>query len=129
MIVFKRLNGKTIALNPDLIERVESTPDTVVTLVDDKKFLVAESLEEVLALITDYRAYIITRSHSLAVVDESRPTLHVVPNEIVASSHVTEADLIATAADDDADDVPPEDDDGAAVVEYLLEATRNKESS
>jgi len=81
MIVFNRLNGKTVAINPDLIERVEETPDTVITLVDDKKFLVAESLEQVIALITDYRAYVIARSTDLMVVDEGRPTLHVVPNE------------------------------------------------
>ena len=56
MIVLNRLNGKAMALNPDLIERVETTPDTVVTLVDDKKFLVSESLTEVITLIADYRA-------------------------------------------------------------------------
>ena len=85
MIVLNRLNGKAVALNPDLIERVEATPDTVVTLVDDKKFLVSESLAEVIALITDYRAYVIARSTDLRIVEEPHPTLHVVPNEVVAS--------------------------------------------
>ena len=37
MIVLTRLNGHAFALNPDLIERAESTPDTVITLVDGKK--------------------------------------------------------------------------------------------
>jgi flagellar protein FlbD len=84
--VLRRLGGGLFALNPDLVERVEATPDTVVTLVDDKKFLVEENLEEILQLIVDYRAYIITRSTELAVVDErGRPTLHVVPNEHVTS--------------------------------------------
>ena len=98
MIVFKRLGGELIALNPDLIERVEATPDTVVTMVDDKKFLVAESLEEVLELITDYRAYVIARANDLTLSNQGgRPALHVVPQEHVTSAenverHRAEAD-------------------------------------
>jgi uncharacterized protein YlzI (FlbEa/FlbD family) len=87
MIQLHRLNGQTIALNPDLIERVEETPDTVVTLIDDKKFLVAEALDDVIRLITDYRAYVIARSTDLTVVDEGRPTLHVVPNDVIVTTH------------------------------------------
>jgi uncharacterized protein YlzI (FlbEa/FlbD family) len=77
-----------IALNPDLIERVEATPDTVVTLIDEKKFLIEESLDDVLRLITDYRAYIIARSRDIAVTDYDpggRPVLHVVPDELVSN--------------------------------------------
>lgn len=87
VIVLRRLGGGLFALNPDLIERVEATPDTVVTLIDDKKFLVDETLEQVLELIVDYRAYVIIRSTELSVVhDSGRPTLHVVPNEYVTST-------------------------------------------
>lgn len=86
VIVLRRLGGGLFALNPDLVERVEATPDTVVTLVDDKKFLIEEDLETVLQLIIDYRAYIIVRSTEMAVVDNAgRPTLHVVPNEHVTT--------------------------------------------
>jgi flagellar protein FlbD len=92
VIVFKRLGGQLIALNPDLIERVEATPDTVVTMIDDKKFLVDETLEEVLKLITDYRAYVIARSNDLAVSQtDGRPTLHVVPNELITSDENIES--------------------------------------
>lgn len=94
MIVLRRLGGELIALNPDLIERVEATPDTVVTLVDDKKFLIEESLDDVLRLITDYRAYIIARSRDLSVADYDpggRPVLHVVPTELVASRSASES--------------------------------------
>jgi flagellar protein FlbD len=91
MIVFKRLGGDMIALNPDLIERAEATPDTVVTMVDETKFLVEETLEEVLTLITDYRAYVIARSNDLTLARTAgRPTLHVVPNELIASTEITE---------------------------------------
>lgn len=85
MIMFNRLNGKAVAINPDLIERVEETPDTVITLVNDKKFLVAQNVDEVISLITDYRAFVIARSTDLQVVDEGRPTLHIVPNETLVS--------------------------------------------
>jgi flagellar protein FlbD len=51
-----RLNGPAFALNPDLIERAESTPDTVITLVDGAKYVVAESLVEVVSRIRESRA-------------------------------------------------------------------------
>ena len=47
MITLTRLSGSVFALNSDLIERVDATPDTVVTLVDGKKYVVTESLDEV----------------------------------------------------------------------------------
>jgi flagellar protein FlbD len=51
-----RLNGPAFALNPDLIERAEATPDTVITLVDGAKYVVAESLVEVVDRIRESRA-------------------------------------------------------------------------
>jgi flagellar protein FlbD len=54
-----RLSGAVFALNPDLIERAEATPDTVVTLVNGSKYVIRESLEELTQLIRDYRADII----------------------------------------------------------------------
>jgi len=50
MIVLTRLNGPSFALNPDLIERIESTPDTVITLVDGAQY-VAVSLSAARDLI------------------------------------------------------------------------------
>ena len=41
MITVTRLNGPAFALNPDLIERIEATPDTVITLVDGANYVVA----------------------------------------------------------------------------------------
>ena len=49
MIRVTRLNGERFALNPDLIERVEGHPDTVAFLVDGTKYVVKESVDEVLA--------------------------------------------------------------------------------
>ncbi len=59
MIVLTRLNGAQFALNPDLIERVDRTPDTVITLVDGTKYLVRESLDEVISAVLDYRAQVL----------------------------------------------------------------------
>lgn len=84
MIVFTRLNRKLIALNPDLIERVESTPDTVITMVDDKRVLVLEPLDEVVRLITDYRAYVIARATTIEITDSPRPSLQLVPGHLMA---------------------------------------------
>lgn len=59
MLQLTRLSGPVFALNPDLIERAESTPDTVITLVNGSKYVIRESLDELDALIREYRADII----------------------------------------------------------------------
>jgi flagellar protein FlbD len=58
-----RLNGERFALNPDLIERVEGHPDTVAFLVDGTKYVVTESVDEVLQEIREYRAGILATSY------------------------------------------------------------------
>jgi flagellar protein FlbD len=92
MIVFTRLNQGTIALNPDLIERVEANPDTVIWLVSEKRFLVTETLDQVVSLITDHRAYVIARSTQLPLSDDGCPSLRVVPEvEVRARRTISEA--------------------------------------
>lgn len=59
MILLTRLSGSAFALNPDLIERIDSTPDTVVTLVDGPKYVVAEPMVDVIAIIREYRASVL----------------------------------------------------------------------
>ncbi len=65
MIRVTRLNGEQFALNPDLIERVEAHPDTVAFLVDGTKYVVKESVEEVLQEIREYRAGILATSYEM----------------------------------------------------------------
>jgi len=60
-----RLNGERFALNPDLIERVEGHPDTVAFLVDGTKYVVRETVDEVLAEIREYRASILATSYEM----------------------------------------------------------------
>ena len=59
MILIHRLKGEPVYFNSDLIESVESTPDTVLTLVDGRKMVVAESPEQITAKIRDFRASIL----------------------------------------------------------------------
>ena len=61
MISVTRLNGSEIVVNADLIETVEATPDTVITLVDGKKYVVAQTTVEVVDLIRHFRASILRR--------------------------------------------------------------------
>lgn len=55
MIELTRLNKGKFILNSDLIETIEATPDTVITLRNGKLCIVKESPEEVIKLITAYR--------------------------------------------------------------------------
>lgn len=54
MIELTRLNGSRVVVNALLIERLESTPDTVVTLTTGHKVVVAESTGEVVELAQGY---------------------------------------------------------------------------
>lgn len=42
-------------LNAELIETIEETPDTVITLTNNKKLIVEESMDEVVRRVMDYR--------------------------------------------------------------------------
>jgi len=55
MILVTRLNGKSFYVNDELIEFIEETPDTVISLVTDKKIIVTESIDEVVRRIVEYR--------------------------------------------------------------------------
>ena len=48
MIVVHRLNGTEFVLNDHHIETLEATPDTVITLVNEKKYIVRESTDEII---------------------------------------------------------------------------------
>ncbi len=55
MIEVTKLGGQKILVNPDLLEIVEETPDTVVTLTTGKKIIVKESRQEIKNLVKSYR--------------------------------------------------------------------------
>jgi len=55
MIALTRLNGHPLMLNCDLIESLEETPDTVVTLTSGNKLIVRDSMHDVQAKIIDFK--------------------------------------------------------------------------
>ncbi|HHY19754.1 MAG TPA: flagellar FlbD family protein [Firmicutes bacterium] len=55
MIKLTKLDGKVFYLNPNLVETIEPTPDTVITLAGGRKLLVQESAETVVEKILVFR--------------------------------------------------------------------------
>jgi flagellar protein FlbD len=71
VILVTRLNGAVFALNPDLVERADCTPDTVITLVDGTKYIISESVPEFIDSVRHYRASLIAQASRL----ESEPAV------------------------------------------------------
>ncbi|WP_210507488.1 flagellar FlbD family protein [Naasia sp. SYSU D00057] len=86
MIVLTRLNASTFAVNPDLIERIQASPDTSIVLVDGTTFIVRESVEDVIDLIAHYRARVIALASTLSSEGDAprRAQLGVVDGDRVA---------------------------------------------
>lgn len=59
MIHVTRINHVPLVLNSDLIEHVETTPDTVISLTTGHKFVVLESADEVLRRVVAFRREIL----------------------------------------------------------------------
>ena len=55
MIEVTKMNGRKVLVNPDLIELVEETPDTVVLFTTGRKIIIKESRQEVKNLLKSYR--------------------------------------------------------------------------
>lgn len=60
MIEVTRLNDTKLLINSDLIELVEETPDTVITLTTGRKLIVKESRQDIKNLVKSYRRDIMT---------------------------------------------------------------------
>ena len=59
MIRLTRINHRPLVVNSDLIEHVESTPDTVISMTTGQKFVVLESAEEVIERVIQFRRAIV----------------------------------------------------------------------
>ena len=55
MIIVKRFSGKEFVVNCELIEFIEATPDTVVTLVSGNKLVVLDTVEELIEKIVAFK--------------------------------------------------------------------------
>lgn len=55
MIRLTKLNNSSFVINCELIETLESTPDTIITLNNGKKYVVADSIDEVIDRVIQYK--------------------------------------------------------------------------
>lgn len=55
MIRVTRINNQSILLNSDLIEQIETVPDTTIALTTGQRLFVQESADEILNRIVDFR--------------------------------------------------------------------------
>lgn len=56
MILLTRLDGSRIGVNEDQIERLDETPNTVITMANGNAYLVLETLEEIADAIAAFQA-------------------------------------------------------------------------
>jgi flagellar protein FlbD len=57
MIKLTRLNHSELVVNAELIETIEATPDTVITLTTGKKLVVSEEVDEIIRRVLEYRRH------------------------------------------------------------------------
>ena len=55
MIKLKRLNGEKLVINADLIELIEAKPDTIITLTTGEKYIVENSVDEIIEKVKSYK--------------------------------------------------------------------------
>lgn len=65
VIIVTRLNGAQFGVNPDLLQRVDSAPDTILTLIDGTKYIVRESMADVIARVNEHRAQLLARAQEI----------------------------------------------------------------
>jgi len=59
MIVLTKINKASIAVNCDLIEFIEETPDTVITMTSNDKIVVTEKMSEVIEKVVQYKRLVL----------------------------------------------------------------------
>lgn len=55
MIQVTRLNNTSFVMNAELIETIEATPDTVITLTTERKYVVRESVDEIIKRVIEFK--------------------------------------------------------------------------
>ena len=82
MIALTRLNFESVMLNSDLIETIETTPDTVIRLTNGQKLIVRERAEEVLHKVRQFRM-------SVVRVRANRPRYQSPRDARIRSGHIS----------------------------------------
>lgn len=75
MILVHRLRGEAMFINADLIESIEGTPDTIITMVDGRRLVVAEEAETVVERVIQFRAALLVAADELRSGGGSRLSL------------------------------------------------------
>jgi flagellar protein FlbD len=70
MIKVTRINGTSLVVNALLIETVESTPDTMITLITGKKMIVKEPADQIVSQVKQY----LIQTHSQRAIMLNQPT-------------------------------------------------------
>jgi flagellar protein FlbD len=73
MIKVTRLNNSELWVNAEMIEFLEATPDTVISLITHTKFVVKESPQELVDLIIEYRRQIGQQNPHIIQHEDERP--------------------------------------------------------
>jgi flagellar protein FlbD len=89
MITLHRLNQQEFVLNADLIETLESTPDTLVTLTTGKKMIVRDTLLGVVARVVAYRQLCHSTVQVVQTENRETPT-----DDVAAATDVPELNTI-----------------------------------
>jgi|HubBroStandDraft_6_1064221.scaffolds.fasta_scaffold3838015_1 flagellar protein FlbD len=71
MITVTRLNHSSMVLNSDLIEHIESSPDTVITLTNDRKLTVQETSDEIVEMVRAWRRSLMAAEFPANMVSRS----------------------------------------------------------
>ena len=78
MIELSRINGSVFYLNPDLLERIESHPDTLIVLINGETYVVSDSTDEIIDRIVRYRASV---TAAALISDRAASHLSLVPSD------------------------------------------------
>ncbi len=74
MIQLTRLNHRPVIINCDLIEHIETAPDTVLWLTSGQTFMVLETAEEVVERVVDFRRSVFSRAFECPLAtNQTRP--------------------------------------------------------
>jgi flagellar protein FlbD len=65
LIIVHRLKGEEFVINANLIEVIEANPDTVITLTTERKFIVKETVPEVVESIKKYHRDVFQHPYNL----------------------------------------------------------------
>ena len=71
MVKVTKINGAQLVINAELVELIEFTPDTIVTLTTGKKIILKDGVDDLIRRIVEYRRRVLER---VTVVDKSKLT-------------------------------------------------------